>query len=98
MDGSEEDIVSDRIQVVLASVAGAVIGGVAGYLFLTPRGRQVWQRLEPALEEAARELSRVTGTVVGAAGAAREGWKVVRNAIERADFNRYPNSSQHSPF
>jgi len=90
--------VSERAQIVAASIVGAVIGGLAGYLFLTESGRTLRRQIEPGLEEAARELSRVTGTMLGAAGAAREGWKIVRDAIDRADFNRFPGSGQSSPF
>lgn len=89
---------SERAQIVAASVIGAVLGGIVGYLFLTENGRALRRNFEPGLEEAARELRRVTGTMLGAAGAAREGWKVVREVIDRADVNRYPPSGQRSPF
>jgi len=80
-----------------ATVIGAALGGIAGYLFLTEQGRSLRRDLTPGLEEAARELSRITGTMLGAAGAAREGWKIVREAVDRADHNRYPHG-QSSPF
>ncbi len=89
---------SERAQVVAASIVGAVIGALAGYLFLTEQGRALRRNFEPGIEDAARELSRLTGTVLGAAGAAREGWRIVRDAIDRADFHRYPTSGQSSPF
>ncbi|MGE0702833.1 MAG: YtxH domain-containing protein [Vicinamibacterales bacterium] len=89
---------SEQSQVVAASVIGAVVGALAGYLFFTERGRALRRELEPGLEEAARDLSRVTGTMFGAAGAAREGWKIVRDAIDRIDTHRYPHSNQTSPF
>ena len=90
---------SEQSQIIACSVIGAVVGGVAGYLLFTDRGRAIRRDLAPGLEEAARELSRVTGTMLGAAGAAREGWKIVRDAIERIDTNnRYPHSGQTSPF
>jgi hypothetical protein len=92
--------VSERSQILACSVVGAIVGGIAGYLFFTERGRAIRRDLAPGFEEAARELSRVTGTMLGAAGAAREGWKIVRDALERIDFNdnRYPHSGQASPF
>jgi gas vesicle protein len=83
----------------MATVIGAVIGGAAGYLFFTERGRQLRRQMEPALDDIARELNSFRGTVQRAAGVASEGWKLLNDALgERDTQPRYPTSHQSSPF
>jgi gas vesicle protein len=86
-------------QAVIATILGAVVGGVAGYLFFTDRGRSLRRQIEPALDDMARELSQFRGTVHKAAGVANEGWKLLNEALgESAQPPRYPNTHQSSPF
>jgi gas vesicle protein len=89
--------VDDRA--VIATTVGAVIGGAAGYLFFTDRGRQLRRQLEPALDDIARELNSFRGTVQRAAGVASEGWKLLNDALGEAGTQppRYPGQ-QSSPF
>jgi len=83
----------------MATVIGAVIGGAAGYLFFTERGRQLRRQMEPALDDIARELNSFRGTVQRAAGVASEGWKLLNDALRERDTQpRYPTSHQSSPF
>ena len=85
---------------VLATVVGAVIGGVAGYLFFTDRGRTLRRQLEPALEDLARELNSFRGTVQRATSVANEGWKLLNDALGEGGQQppRYPGAHQTSPF
>lgn len=83
---------------VAATLTGAIIGGIAGYLFLTERGRRVRQQIEPALEDLARELTSFRSTMHNASGVASEGWKTLSDAFgETKSAPRYPGS-QTSPF
>jgi hypothetical protein len=59
-----------------AILTGAVLGGVAGYLFFTDRGRALRLQLEPAVEDFARELSGFRGTIQRAIGVATQSWDV----------------------
>lgn len=68
-------------QAMAATVVGAVIGGVAGYLFFTEHGRFVRRQIEPALEDFSRELMSFRTTVQKAAGVANEGWKLLNEAL-----------------
>jgi len=79
---------------------GAVIGGAAGYLFFTERGRKFRQGLEPALDDIARELNSFRGTVQRAAGVASEGWKLLNDALGDGGQRppRYAGAQQSSPF
>jgi gas vesicle protein len=85
---------------VLATVVGAVIGGIAGYLFFTERGRELRRQIEPALDDIARELNHFRGTVQRASNVASEGWKLLNEALGEGGQQppRYPTAHQTSPF
>jgi len=90
----------DNSRAVAATVVGAVIGGVAGYLFFTDHGRGLRRQIEPALDDFARELMSFRTTVQKAAGVASEGWKLLNDALGEGGSSqqRYPTSHQTSPF
>jgi gas vesicle protein len=94
----EEARVADKA--VVATICGAVIGGVVGYLFFTERGRELRRQIEPALEDIARELNSFRGTVQRASSVANEGWKLLNDALEGGTRQtpRYPGGQQSSPF
>jgi gas vesicle protein len=86
---------------VAATIVGAVIGGVAGYLFFTEHGRRVRRQIEPALDDFARELMSFRSTVQKAAGVANEGWKLLNDALGESGSHqapRYAGPHQSSPF
>jgi len=85
---------------VAATIVGAVIGGVAGYLFFTDHGRSVRRQIEPALDDFARELMSFRATVQKAAGVANEGWKLLNEALGEGGQQapRYASPHQTSPF
>jgi gas vesicle protein len=81
-----------------ATLVGAVLGGVAGYLFFTEHGRGVRRQIEPAIDDIAREVMSFRTTVQKATGAASEGWKMLNEALgETGPAPRYPGR-QTSPF
>ena len=91
----------DNSRAVAATVVGAVIGGMAGYLFFTERGRAMRREFEPALDDFARELMSFRSTVQKAAGVANEGWKLLNDALGEATQAppRYAGAPhQTSPF
>lgn len=83
-----------------ATMVGAVIGGVAGYLFFTEHGRSLRRQIEPALEDVARELNHFRGTLMKAANVASEGWKLLNETLGEGEPHppRYPSTHQTSPF
>jgi gas vesicle protein len=85
---------------VAATIVGAIIGGIAGYLFFTERGRELRRQMEPALDDFARELNSFRGTVQRASSVASEGWKLLNEALGDAGQQppRYQNAHQTSPF
>lgn len=89
---------TDR-QVLAATLVGAALGGVAGFLFFTDRGRRVRREIEPALEDFVRELSSLRGTVQRAADVAGESWRLLNDMVREPaqPSHRYPGG-QTSPF
>jgi gas vesicle protein len=91
----------DNSRAIAATVVGAVVGGVAGYLFFTDRGRSIRRQIEPALDDFTRELMSFRTTVQKASGVASEGWKLLNEALGEQSSStgtaRYPGR-QTSPF
>jgi gas vesicle protein len=83
----------NKSQAIAASVLGAVVGGVAWYLFFTEEGRTLRRRIEPTLEDIARELGNLRGTVQKAAGVVNESLKLLNEALGENVRDRY--SSLH---
>jgi len=93
--------VSDNSRALAASVAGAVVGAMAGYLFFSEQGKALRRQIEPALDDLASELNQFRGTVQKAVNVAGEGWKLLNDALgEPRTFQapRYSAPHQSSPF
>jgi gas vesicle protein len=92
--------VTEQQRAFVAAAVGAVAGGIAGYLLFTERGRDLRRRMEPAIEDFARELVQLRGTVNRAMGVASEGWHVLNEALgERGGSSvTYPRHTQTDPF
>ena len=76
-DLAKEVDVEERSRVLLATVIGAVAGGVWGWLYLTQSGARIRTQIEPKLDDFVRELSNVRCTVDKAKTAANEGWRSI---------------------
>jgi hypothetical protein len=74
-DQPKEGDVEERSRVLLATMLGAVAGGVWGWLYLTAGGSRIRTQIEPKLDDFVRELANVRGTVEKAKTAANEGWR-----------------------
>jgi hypothetical protein len=72
---AKEGDVEERSRVLLATMLGAVAGGVWGWLYLTQNGSRIRSQIEPKLDDFVRELANVRGTVDKARTAANEGWR-----------------------
>jgi hypothetical protein len=91
--------VTENSRAMAAAILGAVIGGVAGYLLFTDRGRAMRRQIEPALEDITRELSSFNSTARKAVSAANEGWKLLNDALgDSPPVPTYPSPRQTSPF
>ena len=89
---------TDR-QAVAATIVGAALGGIAGYLFFSDQGRRLRRHIEPALEDFVRELTSLRGTVQRAADVAGESWRLLSEVIREPaqPSHRFPGG-QTSPF
>ena len=77
----EEDVVDDRGKVLGATLLGAAIGGLAGYLFLTESGRTLRRELEPKLDNALAEVRRLRAAILKVKEAAREGQRSLSEVL-----------------
>lgn len=92
-------------QALAATMVGAVVGGLAGYMFFTESGRAWRRQLEPQLEDLMREVNQFRGTLAKASSFAGEGWRMMNEAMQEhasASDPRasapYGRSSQSHPF
>ena len=69
---------NERSAVMLGALAGAVAGGLVGYLFFTERGRQLREDIEPRIADLLTEVGRAREAATKARDAASEGWKSVK--------------------
>lgn len=63
----------DRSRVLLSACLGAMVGGVAGYLFLTEDGRRLRERLGPEMDGVLHEMRHLRSAVEKARLAVSEG-------------------------
>ena len=90
---------NDREREIFAAVIGAVVGGFAGYVLFTDRGRELRRRIEPELEDFAHELMQLRGTVRRAVGVASQGWQVINETVgDRARGGAFPKLDEARPF
>ena len=54
---------STQSQITVCAVCGAIVGAAAGYLFFTPAGRALRERVEPAVDELKQDFQRFQKTL-----------------------------------
>lgn len=93
---------ADNGRTIAVTVVGAVLGGLAGYLFFTPEGYSLRRRLEPAVDDLSRELNQFRGTFLKATNVASEGWRLLNETLGDSAMGtrpgRYPSPHQTTPF
>ena len=82
---------NERTAVMAGALVGALIGGAASYLFFTDRGRQLRDRLEPAMADLQREFVRFQGTIEQVGRMANEGMRVVQEFNTARMQSDFPN-------
>jgi gas vesicle protein len=73
----------DRTAVLVGVTAGAVLGGVAGWLYLTEGGRRLREQLEPRIGEIAERAGALRASAMRAQRAATESWQTMREVAVR---------------
>ena len=62
---------------VAGAIVGALVGASASYLFFTDAGKQMRERLEPAVDDLRREFARFQKTVEKVGEMANDGIRAV---------------------
>ena len=81
----------DRTAVTAGALIGAVVGAAASYLFFTHRGRELRDRILPAIDDLQREFGRFKGTIEQVGRMAGEGARVVQE-FTSARSSQFPGS------
>ncbi len=92
---------NDQSRVLVASLAGAAIGALVGYLYFTASGRRVRAEIEPRLDDVSQEIRRLRSTVNKAQAVASEGWRSLNELIgegEHPQGGHLTGQAQRSPF
>jgi gas vesicle protein len=66
--------VNERAAIWLGAMAGAVVGGALGYLYLTDDGRELREDMEPAVSGLIEELRKAWEAAEQARTAVSEAW------------------------
>lgn len=77
--------------VIAGAIVGALIGMAASYLFCTESGKQVRDRLEPAVDDFRREFTRFQKTIEKLGEMANDGIRVVNEFNAARAQSSYPN-------
>ena len=77
--------------VIAGAVVGALIGAAATYLFYTDAGKNLRERLEPAVDDLRREFGRFQKTIEKLGEMANDGLRVV-NEFNAARQSSFPSS------
>lgn len=85
---------SDETRVCVGAAVGATLGAAATYLLFTERGRQLLDRVEPAVDDLRGELARLQKSIEKVRDLANDSVRVL------SDFNaareQYPYTDQTS--
>jgi len=76
--------VRDRTAVLIGLAAGAVVGGVAGWLWLSEDGRRLRVRLEPRLQDLANQAMALSASASRLKVVARQGVQAAQDVASRS--------------
>ena len=87
---------SERKAICLGATVGAVAGALVTYLFYTPGGRSLRDRMEPAVDDLVREVMKFRRTIEKVGGMANEGMRAFQEfqqARSQSSFGSTPRTS-----
>ena len=84
---------NERTAVTVGAVVGALVGSAASYLFFTERGRELRDRLEPAVEDLQREFARFQGTIQQVGRMANDGMRAYQEFSAARTQSQFPGDS-----
>lgn len=80
---------SEGSRVCLGATLGALCGAAVAYLFCTERGRELRDRIEPAVDDLRQELARFRKTIEKVGDLATDGMRVMEE-FRAARAQSYP--------
>lgn len=87
---------SEGSRVVLGATLGALCGTVVAYLFFTERGRELRDRIEPAVDDLRREFARFQKTIEKVGDLANDGMRAMEEfRAARAQAPRATGTTSH---
>ena len=81
---------NERTAVTAGALIGALIGGLASYLFFTDRGRGLRDRIGPALEDLQHDFARFQGTMEQVGRVANEGMRAFQEFNQARLQSQFP--------
>ena len=81
---------NERTAVTAGALIGAVVGGLASYLFFTERGRGLRDRLGPTLEDLQHDFARFQGTLEQMGRVASEGMRAFQEFNQARVQSQFP--------
>lgn len=81
---------SEQTRMMAGALVGALVGAAACYLFFTDNGREMREKIEPAVDELRNEFSRFQRTIEKVGDMANDGMRLVN------EFNAARAQSQLS--
>ena len=76
---------SDRTRVIGATLVGALVGGVLGYLYMTRQGREIREAVEPRLDDLLAEVRRLRQTAGKLRAVVAEGRQSIDEVVGRGE-------------
>ena len=89
---------SEQSRTLVAVIAGAAVGGLAGYLLFTESGVRLRREVEPKLGQFADELSRLAVALNRARAVGIEGWRAAREITDEGPRDWTASVRQQAPF
>ena len=86
---------TDRNAVCAGASIGALVGAAAAYLFFTDRGRDMRDRMEPAVDDLIREFHKFRGTLEKVGDMANDGLRAF-NEFQQARQQTFPPGTHTS--
>ena len=87
---------NEQSRVMASAMVGAVVGAALGYLFFTDKGRQMRDRMEPAMDDLRNEFARFQRTIEKVGEMASEGMRVVQEFNAARSQSQYPTGGSTS--
>jgi gas vesicle protein len=88
--------VTERNAVCAGAMVGALVGAASTYLFFTDKGRELRDRIEPAVDDLMRELQRFRRTLEKVGDMANDGLRAFNEFQQARAQTQFPSGTRTS--